>query len=215
MPAPHPPEFRQRAVELACGAREADQAHCAGPGDQRELSSQLDGPGRRRRRQARGLTITEREELRKCAPSAGGEDGARAPEKSRGLLRHGERPAPPAVRSRSSTWRRPTTRSRCCAGRLGVSEPGVPRLACSAGLGAGTCRRGARSRSTVEIHRDRAGATMAARECGRSWRLGAGTGLLATGGAARAPPWPRGRLSPPQAGAARGAIPEQSRPRMW
>lgn len=47
MPAPHPPELRQRAVELA-RLRETGRRGGPEPADQRVLPAELDGPGRRR-----------------------------------------------------------------------------------------------------------------------------------------------------------------------
>ena len=51
MPAPHPPEFRQRAVELARvgDKRVAEVARDLGISDQRVVPAELDGPGQRRR----------------------------------------------------------------------------------------------------------------------------------------------------------------------
>ena len=95
VPAPHPPEFRRRAVELA-RPRDKPVAEIAKElGISRVVSAELDGPGRRRRRRhdSDRLTSDEKTELaelrRKQAPAG---DGERDPQAGGGVLRPGERP---------------------------------------------------------------------------------------------------------------------------
>src|SRR6266704_1722681 len=55
MPAPRPPEFRRRAVELARPRKEADRPDRQEPGIAGIMPAQLDGPDRRRRGLVREL----------------------------------------------------------------------------------------------------------------------------------------------------------------
>ena len=67
VPAPHPPEFRRRAVELARLGEQPVAAIAKELRDLRVVPAELDGPGRRRRaRHARSssrLTSDEKREL--------------------------------------------------------------------------------------------------------------------------------------------------------
>ncbi len=57
MPAPRPPEFRRRAVELARPRKEADRPDRQEPGIAGIMPARLDGPGRRRRGLVRELAV--------------------------------------------------------------------------------------------------------------------------------------------------------------
>ena len=93
MPRPHPPEFRQRAVELA-RLREKPVAQIAADlGISDQLSARLDGPRRHRRRPAARLDDRRARRAREAPPrEAGARVGGRDPEAGLGLLRQGEHP---------------------------------------------------------------------------------------------------------------------------
>ena len=95
MPRPHPPEFRQRAVELA---RLAGEAHCQDrrrPRHLRVLPAQLDEAGRHRRRPARRAQHRRTGRAGRPAPGAAhDEDGGRDPQAGGGVLRQGDHVLP-------------------------------------------------------------------------------------------------------------------------
>ena len=92
MPAPHPPEFRRRAVELA-RLREQPVAQIAKDlGISESCLRQLDGSADVDEGRKEGLSSDERAELvqlRRRQPGPG--DGDRDPQAGHGLLRAGER----------------------------------------------------------------------------------------------------------------------------
>src|SRR5919199_6646632 len=93
MPPPHPPEFRRRAVELARERAKPIAQIAADIGISesclRNWLARADFDEGRKE----GLTTTEREELVKLRRGEpGAQDGEGDPGKSRGLLRHRERP---------------------------------------------------------------------------------------------------------------------------
>ena len=70
MPRPHPPEFRQRSIELA-RLKEKPIAQIAADLGISESCLRPAPPGRRRRRQAKGLFTDERAELVRCGGKSG------------------------------------------------------------------------------------------------------------------------------------------------